>query len=170
VAVDPAVQHEIEQFLYYEAELLDERRFHEWLDLFTEDTHYWMPIRLTVGAAQSSDEWTREYENSYFDDDKPMLEQRVEKLDTGYSWAEDPPSRTRHMVSNVQIREGERNFEWAVKCSFVVYRNRLATDEDWYVGRREDLLRKVDGRWRIAGRKIFLDQATLKSKNLSNFF
>lgn len=170
MTIDASLQHEIEQFLYEEAALLDDRRFHEWLDLFAEDAHYWMPIRMTVGASAGASEWTQDDENSYFDDDKDMLEQRVRKLDTGYSWAEDPPSRTRHLVSNVRIRESDHDSELTVLCDFIIYRNRLATDEDWYVGAREDLLRKVDGQWRIARRKIFLDQTTLKSKNLSNFF
>lgn len=168
--VDPQLQHEVEQFLYDEGALLDERRFHEWLELLTEDVHYWMPIRMTVGAADTSEEWTREDQNSYFDDDKDMLEHRVRKLDTGYSWSEDPPSRTNHMVSNVRIRPTQDTSEIIAECRFIVYRNRLATDEDWYVGRREDVLRKVDGHWRIAKRHIYLDQTTLKSKNLSNFF
>src|SRR5437867_6717929 len=99
------VRHEIEEFLYREADLLDHRRFHEWLDLFTEDAHYWMPIRSTRLRGDEDNELTKEWENSYFDDDKRMLAQRVAKFDTGFSWAEDPPSRTRHMVTNVRIRD-----------------------------------------------------------------
>ncbi len=163
------LQYEVEQFLYTEAALLDQRHYRDWLDLWTEDAHYWMPLRMTVGVGQESEEWTQEHENSYFDDDKPMLEQRVAKLETGYSWAEDPPSRTRRIVSNVRVQDGEQDGELLVECNFIVYRNRMATDEDWWVGRREDLLRQVDGLWRIAQRKIFLDQTTLMSKNLSNF-
>ena len=163
------LQYEVEQFLYDEAALLDQHRYRDWLDLWTEDAHYWMPLRMTVGVGRESEEWTQEHENSYFDDDKPMLEQRVAKLETGYSWAEDPPSRTRRIVSNVRVQDGEQDGEFLVECNFIVYRNRMATDEDWWVGRREDRLRRVDGHWRIAQRKIFLEQTTLMSKNLSNF-
>jgi 3-phenylpropionate/cinnamic acid dioxygenase small subunit len=169
VGVDLALAYEIEQFLYEEAALLDERRFHEWLDLFTEDTHYWMPIRSTRARGQEDLELTAEDENSYFDEDKSMLEQRVAKLDTGWSWAEDPPSRTRHIVSNVRLLTGPADGEVTALCNFVVYRSRLAVDEDLWIGRREDVLRKVGGAWKIARRHIFLDQTVLKSKNLSSF-
>lgn len=167
--VDVQLQHEVEQFLYQEAEILDHRRFQEWLDLFTEDAHYWMPIRSTRARGDEANEFTREDENSYFDDDKPMLARRVAKFDTGFSWAEDPPSRTRHMVTNVRIRNGAGTNEIAVVCNFIVYRSRMATDEDLWIGEREDLLRKGGGQWRIARRKIFLDQTVLRSKNLSSF-
>jgi 3-phenylpropionate/cinnamic acid dioxygenase small subunit len=169
IDVDAQLQHEVEQFLYHEAEILDQRRFHDWLDLFTDDAHYWMPIRTTRTRADEARELTGEDENSYFDDDKPMLRQRVAKLDTGYAWAEEPPSRTRHLVTNVRIRAGAGTNELTLRCNFIVYRSRLAIDEDLWIGEREDQLRRVDGTWRIAGRKIFLDQTVLKSKNLSNF-
>jgi len=168
-AVNLQLQHEVEQFLYMEADFLDHRQFHEWLDLFTEDAHYWMPIRSTRARGDEENEFTKEWENSYFDDDKPMLAQRVAKFDTGFSWAEDPPSRTRHLVTNVRIRDGVGTDELTVTCNFIVYRSRMATDEDLWVGEREDRLRKVEGQWRIAGRKIFLDQTVLRSKNLSSF-
>ncbi len=169
VAVNLALAYEIEQFLYEEAALLDDRRFHEWLELFADDVHYWMPIRSTRARGQEDLELTAEHENSYFDEDRSMLEQRVAKLDTGWSWAEDPPSRTRHIVSNVRTRLGPRDNEVTVLCNFVVYRSRLAVDEDFWIGRREDVLRKTGGAWKIGRRHIFLDQSVLKSKNLSSF-
>lgn len=169
MVVDAQLQFEIERFLYHEAEFLDEHRFREWLDLFTEDTHYWMPVRMTVASSQEALEWTNESENSYFDDEKTMLEQRIRQIETGCHWAEEPRSRTRHLVSNVSIAETNQDSELRVQCNFIVYRNRLARDEDWWVGRRQDVLRKVDGQWKIARREIFLDQTTLQSKNISNF-
>ncbi|HXG35764.1 MAG TPA: aromatic-ring-hydroxylating dioxygenase subunit beta [Dehalococcoidia bacterium] len=51
-----------------------------------------------------------------------------------------------------------------------MYRNRLGTEQDFYIGAREDVLRKVDGQWKIAYRKVILDQNVLLAKNLSNFF
>jgi 3-phenylpropionate/cinnamic acid dioxygenase small subunit len=57
-----------------------------------------------------------------------------------------------------------------VYCNFIVYRTRLETKEDLFVGRREDLLRKENDSWKIAGRKIFLDQTVLFADNLSIFF
>ena len=166
---DPLLRLEIEEFLYAEAELLDNRRYDEWLDLFTDDCHYWMPIRSTRVAADAEHEFTQEWENSYFDDDKLTLRQRVAKLSTGFAWSEEPPSRTRHVVSNVRIRDSADADELTVVCNFITYRTRLSTDEDLWIGERHDTLRKVNGQWRIAVRKIYLDQAVLKSKNLSAF-
>jgi 3-phenylpropionate/cinnamic acid dioxygenase small subunit len=162
--------HEVEQFFYKEAALLDERRFNEWLELFAEDAHYWMPIRSTRPIADAEREFTQPHENSFFDDDKHGLEMRVAKLYTGYSWSEDPPSRTRHVISNVVLRPGSDGSQVHSDCAFILYRTRLEQDEDLWVGRREDRLRKIAGRWQIADRKIFLDQVVLRSKNLSNFF
>jgi biphenyl 2,3-dioxygenase subunit beta len=167
---DPLLRNEIEEFLYAEAELLDNRRYEEWLDLFTDDCHYWMPLRSTRVSGDEEHELTREWENSYFDDDKPTLRQRVAKLSTPFSWSEEPPSRTRHMVTNVRIRDAAGPDALTVVCNFIIYRTRLATDEDFWIGERQDTLRKVSGQWKIATRKIFLDEAVLKSKNLSTFF
>lgn len=66
--VDRELQYEIEQFLYREAQLLDDGRFAEWLDLFTEDAKYWMPTRETTA---SREDWVQhEGAMSLFDDDK----------------------------------------------------------------------------------------------------
>ncbi len=163
------LQHEVEQFYYREAALLDERRFDEWLALLAPDVHYWMPIRRTVMLADIENEFTRPGAMAYFDDDKAMLEARVKKLGTGYSWSEDPPSRTRHHITNVRIvgREGD---ELAVESNFHLYRTRLESDEDSWMGRRRDLLRRIDGELRIAKRHVFLDHTVLQSRNMSNFF
>lgn len=86
------------------------------------------------------------------------------------AWAEEPPSHTRRMIGNIEVEQGETESEVKVYANFIMYRNRLETEQDFYVGRREDVLRKVDGNWKIARRKIILDQNVLLSKNLSNFF
>ena len=163
------LQYEVEQFYYAEAALLDERRFSEWLDLLTPDIHYWMPIRRTVMNADLDQEFTKPGAMAFFDDDKKMLEARVKKLATGYSWSEDPPSRTRHMIHNVRVLavEGE---EVTVESNFQLYRSRLESDEDSWIGRRRDRLRREEGALRIAVRHVFLDQTLILSRNLSNFF
>jgi 3-phenylpropionate/cinnamic acid dioxygenase small subunit len=163
------LQHEVEQFYYAEAAMLDERRFSEWLDLLTPDVHYWMPIRRTVMNADSEQEFTRPGAMAFFDDDRAMLEARVRKLATGYSWSEDPPSRTRHMIHNVRVVAANGD-ELSVESSFHLYRTRLESEEDSWLGRRRDRLRRVDGALRIAERHVFLDQTLILSRNLSNFF
>jgi len=89
------LQREIEDFLYGEAELLDTRRFEEWLDLFTEDARYWMPMRRNVPPDELEREFTREGADvNWFDEGKDTLGRRVAQLRTGIHWAEEPPSRS----------------------------------------------------------------------------
>jgi 3-phenylpropionate/cinnamic acid dioxygenase small subunit len=169
------LKEEIEQFFYREAELLDERRYEDWLDLFTEDTRYFMPMRRNVPAEEPALEFTREgLDVNWFDEGKDTLTRRVKQIRTGVHWAEQPPSRICHMVSNIQILgapvDGLSSAEVPVKSRFLIYRNRVETETDLLVGKREDVLRRVDGDWRIARRKIILDQSVLLVKNLTFFF
>ena len=163
------LQYDVEQFLYYEADLLDSRRFEDWLELLADDLEYWMPVRSTRALGDEANEFAKPGESAFFDDDKISMGQRVRKLFTGYAWAEDPPSRTRHIVSNVRINavDGETI---DVACNFIVYRSRLSSDEDLWVGRREDRLRRDGETFVIARRHLYLDQVSLSSKNLSIFF
>jgi 3-phenylpropionate/cinnamic acid dioxygenase small subunit len=98
----------------------------------------------------------------------------VKQIRTGIHWAEEPPSRICHMVSNVEVLQatppGPSPSELAVKSRFLIYRNRVETETDVLVGKREDLLRRQDGGWKIARRKIVLDQSVLLTKNLTFFF
>ena len=163
------LKDEIEQLLYHEAELLDERRYEAWLELFTDDVRYWMPMRRNVPRDAPEREFTREgIDVNWFDEGKDTLTRRVKQILTGVHWAEEPPSRICHMVSNVQIVHASGD-EATVKCRFLVYRNRVETETDLLVGKREDVLRRVDGRWRIARRMIVLDQSVLLAKNLTFF-
>src|SRR5262249_32256878 len=105
----------VEQFLYREARLLDERRFHQWLGLFPDDIHYWMAARANRYPKSSkaiaifdADRYPEEDpdaadELGLFDEDIATLKARVARLDTGMAWAEDPPSRTRHLITNVEV-------------------------------------------------------------------
>jgi 3-phenylpropionate/cinnamic acid dioxygenase small subunit len=169
------LKQEIEEFLYREAELLDERRYEEWLDLFTEDTHYFMPMRRNVPRDELEREFTRAGKDvNWFDEGKDTLTRRVAQLRTGVHWAEEPPSRICHMVSNVQILRASpagsaTPSEVAARCRFLVYRNRVETETDLLVGKREDVLRRVDGSWKIARRMVVLDQSVLLAKNLTFF-
>ena len=162
-------QYEVERFYYDEAALLDAHRYDEWLALVTEDAHYFMPIRRTRMARELDKEFTQPGEMAFFDDSKTLLAGRVEKLKTGRSWAEDPPSRTRHLITNVRVTADDGH-ELRVESNFHVYRTRLRSEEDSWIGSRRDVLRREDGALRIAGRTIFLEQTVLLSRNLSNFF
>ena len=169
------LKDEIEQFLYQEAEILDDRRFKDWLDLLDEDIRYWMPIRRNVKFGESEREYTREGQDiSWFDEGKDTLTRRVNQILTGVHWAEEPLSRICHTVSNIQVLDATPSVseatEVTVKCRFLIYRNRVQTETDFLVGKREDMLRKVDGQWKIARRKVILDQNVLLAKNLTFFF
>ena len=180
--INEDVIREVEQFLYREARLLDERRFHEWLELLTDDVRYWMAGRTNRYPRRSKaiaildadryveDDMTKEDELAIFDEDKQTLGQRVARLDTGMAWAEDPPSRSRHLISNIEVEPGDAANEVKVYSNFMVYRSRAETEQDFYVGARRDVLRRVAGAWKIAGRKITLDQNVLLAKNVSIFF
>jgi 3-phenylpropionate/cinnamic acid dioxygenase small subunit len=169
------LQQEIEDFLYREADLLDERRYDDWLALLADDIRYWMPMRRNVKVDDREREFTREGRDiSWFDEGKETLTRRVRQIQTGIHWAEEPVSRISHLISNVQLLEVNPSVpeptEVLVKCRFLIYRNRVETETDILVGKREDKLRRVDGDWRIAHRKILLDQNVLLSKNLTFFF
>ena len=176
------VIRQVEQFLYREARLLDSRQFHQWLELFTDDVRYWAPLRsnrypasskaisILDGSRYEEDELSKEGDLAILDETKDSLQRRVDRLDTGMAWAEDPPSRTRHFVANIEVEPGARDTEIKVYSNFIMYRTRGETEENFYVGSREDILRRVGDEWKIAYRKIILDQTVLLAKNVSNFF
>jgi 3-phenylpropionate/cinnamic acid dioxygenase small subunit len=169
------LKQEMEEFLYHEAELLDERRYEAWLELLADDVRYWMPMRRNVKFGELDREFTREGQDiNWFDEGKDTLTRRVQQILTGVHWAEEPLSRICHMVSNVQLLHVSPSVsepaEVTAKCRFLIYRNRVETETDILVGKREDVLRRVSGRWKIAQRKIVLDQNVLLAKNLTFFF
>jgi 3-phenylpropionate/cinnamic acid dioxygenase small subunit len=170
------LKQEIEDFLYLEADLLDQRRFREWLDLLAEDLVYFMPIRRNVKFGQHAErENTRQGEGiSWFDEDKWTLGKRVDQILTGVHYAEEPLSRTAHMVSNVRLLDIQPSEndprEVTVGCRFLVYQNRVEYENYTFVGRRTDVLRRKGDSWLIARREMILEQNVLLAKNLSIFF
>jgi 3-phenylpropionate/cinnamic acid dioxygenase small subunit len=179
---EPDLIREVEQFLYREARLIDERRLHEWLELFTDDVRYWMagrsnryPKRSKAIAILDPSRYVEEDvladdDLAILDEDKASLTARIARLDTGMAWAEDPPSRTRHLITNIEIEPGEGEGELIVHSNFLVYRSRGEREEDFYLGGRRDVLRRVAGEFKIAARRLVLDQNVLSAKNVSVFF
>ena len=179
VANDPLamllLKQDVESFLYHEANLLDDRRYEEWLDLLTDDVRYWVPMRRNVKFGELEREFTREGQDiNWFDEGKVTLTQRVNQILTGVHWAEEPLSRISHLVTNVEILTATPTpsdaEEVSLRCRFIIYRNRVETETDILVGRREDTLRRNDRGWNIAQRQVFLDQNVLLAKNLTFFF
>ncbi len=167
---DDTTLRAIERFLIREARLLDERRFEEWVELFADDAHYWMPVRGDKSNKRGGREFAGPRELAYFDETKDTLARRVAKIRTGLAWAEEPPSRTRHLITNVAAETTERPEEYRVSSYFMLYQTRLETKQDLFVGMRDDLLQRVGGDWRIAQRTILLDQTVVFADNLSVFF
>jgi len=160
---------EVEEFLKHEASLLDERRYNDWLELIAEDIHYWMPVRRTVMAANIEEEFTRPGEVAFIDDNRMYLEMRIKRLLVGSAWAENPPSRTRHFITNVRVTAIDGD-EITVSSNFHLYRTRLESEEDSWIGRREDVLRRNGNSFKLARRHVFIDQTVILSQNMSNIF
>jgi 3-phenylpropionate/cinnamic acid dioxygenase small subunit len=168
LTAEQALWLDLNAFYIREAWLLDERRFKEWLDLFTDDILYFMPRRKNVLRREAQRELTPLGDLAILEEDRRYLEMRVARLDTGMAWAEDPPSRTRHLIGNLEATPLD-NGEAAARTAFLVYRSHLETDHQLLSGCREDRLRKVDGAWRVARRTIILDANVLLDKNFSVF-
>jgi len=168
---DYLLRLEIEDFLWLEADLLDEFRYEEWLDLLTDDMSYWMPIRENVPSREMEEELTDEdTELSWYTDDKATLTARVGQIRTHVHWADEPFSRISHIIGNVRVLGWTGPDEVQVKCRFVFYRNRHQDEESTFIGKRIDTLRRVGGEWKIARREIHLDQSVMLFKNFTNFF
>ncbi|AZI35394.1 benzene dioxygenase small subunit [Caenibius tardaugens NBRC 16725] len=164
-----ALQHRVERFYYDEAALLDDRCYNDWLTLFAKDIRYVMPLRTNRTRREWKLEFSGPHESAYFDEDYASLDMRVRKFASGTNWAEDPPSRTRHLIGNVRIVDDNAG-EITVRSAFIVYRNRLERQTEVFAGEREDLLRADGATFRIARRHIALDQGTLLTSSLSFFF
>jgi 3-phenylpropionate/cinnamic acid dioxygenase small subunit len=168
------LMREIEDFYHREADLLDEREYDQWLDLLTDDVVYWMPMRKNVSYANRDKDITAENDVAWFHDDKETLRKRVKQIQTGIHWADEPISRVSHVITNIRLTDPisalAEGAQTTTKCRFIVYRNRLESETDLLMGRREDTLTRIHGELRIARRKIILDQSVLLAKNLTMFF
>jgi 3-phenylpropionate/cinnamic acid dioxygenase small subunit len=171
-----ALRSEVEEFLYDEAELLDERRFREWLGTLAEDLVYFMPMMYNVKFGEhAAREKTRiDMDMSWFNEDKWTLTKRVEQILTGVHWAEEPLSRVCRAITNVQVTRvatgASGQQEVGVRSRFVTYQNRCEHEEYLFVGKRNDVLRRTPAGWQLARREIHLGQTVLLAKNLSIFF
>jgi len=169
------LKESISEFFAAEYDLLDRRELGAWLDLFAEDTSYTVPLQRNVKFGQ----WGHEnalgvLDTAWFADTKDTLSQRVEQLQTGVHWAEEPVSRSAHLVTNVRVleRSPQRGAAQTVstRCRILVYRNRLEREVDLFVGIREDKMRRRGATWEIVERTVFLEQNVLLAKNLTLFF
>ena len=165
VSASEPLYGEVLDFLYAEAALLDAGDLDAWLELLTDDVTYRLPLRVNKRTRGEGD---RSDQTEIFSDDLASLRVRAARLRTAFAWAETPPSRTRHLVTNVRVWRAAAPDELDVVSYFLVYRNRSnAAAADLLSGERRDRLRRVGGEWRLAARLITLDQAVVGARNIS---
>jgi len=163
--VDDATVRQVTDWLNHEAELLDAGKYREWLELIAEDLHYVVPVRVTREREAATDIVAG---CAHMDDDYDSMEMRVLRLETEYAWAEDPPSRCRHYITNVRVAHGENEDELVVKTNMLLYRTRGdAPIYDLLSGERSDVLRRTETGFQLARRTVLLDQTTVMTHNLA---
>lgn len=161
------LEREVTAFLHQEAELLDDRRFEEWLELFALGATYEAPLRVTREFQAESELSST---GRIFCDDRDTLAIRVQRLRSEYAWAEQPASRTRHFVTNIRVAMVDDRTVSA-RANLLVYRSRGDDPRaDIYSADRRDILvRAAEGRLLIARRWLGVDQSNLTGNSLSIF-
>jgi p-cumate 2,3-dioxygenase beta subunit len=154
ISLETVTRADIEDFLYEEAEILDEWRLQEWLTLFTDDAHYYVPSTDLPADASPDDNLF------YIADDRYRLESRVARLMKRTAHSEYPRSKTRHLLSNVRIRERSPEVLF-VACAFVTYRTKDGVT-DVFVGSNRYRLVAADDGLKIAEKRCVLDLDGLK--------
>lgn len=156
-------------FLHYEAELLDDLAERQWLnECVSRDVIYQLPLRQTVERSRGNGVAAGMY---HLNEDYGSLDSKVKRNETPYAWAEDPPSRVRHFVTNVRVRHGEREGTLAVRSNILIYRTRQdQTTPQLLSGERHDVLVEEDGQLRLLRRSTVLDLTVIGTHNLAIFF
>lgn len=154
------------EFLNTEADILDRYAYMDWVELFTEDVDYRMPVRTTQFLVDG--EGFQDFD--FFVDDRQTLYTRAKRLETEFAWAETPPSRTRHFVSNLRLAEDRESGELVARTSFLITRTRQDLDYQMFTGTRHDRLVPDAESFKIRRRTILIDQTVITGTNLSIFF
>lgn len=158
---------EIAEFLYNEAELLDGKKYAEWLDIVTEDIRYKMPVRTYRMRDEKLDDGNNK--TAYLDENLASLRTRVAILEK-FTHAEDPPSFSRHFVTNIRIRPRQHATEYEVMSNILVYIVRGTQLTPVFLsGERHDILRRTDGRLRLAERTVLIDSSVIGTMNMTVF-
>lgn len=167
---DMALWFRVQALYVEEARLLDDQQLMKWVELFTDDVRYWMPLVTNRVGRDLGKERSRFGEVAHFDENKTSLVNRVKRLSTGMAWAESPPSRTRRFITNVEVMGAEADGTLQVRSNFLIYRSHLEYDQELFSGFREDTLRPDGARWKVARRDIVLDASVVLQKSLGVFF
>lgn len=164
--VDRETQFEVEQFLYWEAELNDDKQYDRWLELFDDDLEYRAPVRIWRADSRLQVDPIA----CLWNDTKRTLSIRLERINSGFAWAEQPPSVTRHFVSNVRVSPGPTDGELIVRSNVLVTRSRgPATPQELIPADRFDILRRAESTFRISRRTVIIDSTNPDVQNLAIF-
>ena len=136
--------HRVQQFLFHEARLLDERRLQEWLELYADDAEYWVPYAW--GQESPRDHVSLFYET------KTLLGMRVDRLARELSPLDSPAARVNHYLTNVLVEEGAELIARA-QLLFVEYRRE---EQRWFAGRTTWRLRLRGEQFLIAAKRVDL--------------
>lgn len=171
--VDPAVERAICRFLYEEVQVLDDWEWGKWLDFFDNDALYWAPTQEDRLARERSKRISEFGTSVYFEENKIQLRQRVDRLLTNQAWGEEPPSRARHIISNIRVTKADNDDEYIVRSNFFDYRSNGQRSQDYITGERTDrIVRDPSSLWGylIKERRVLFDMSILLIKNLSLFY
>lgn len=147
----------VQRFLSRETDLLDSRAYRDWFSLWTEDLDYRVTAQINQDAAAGACDY------AIIEDDAAGLKARIEQIATPkLTHAENPPSLARRFFSGLQVEQGDCPDEYMASANVMVYRTRPELPQGgFYVGTRNDVLRRVNGEWRLARRSVRLDQVVL---------
>lgn len=137
---------QVEKFIYHEARLMDENRYDEWLALWDDDALYWVP--------SNRDDIDPKREVSLIYDDRTRLGTRIMRLNSGVAYAQDPKSRMRRLVSNIEIEDSSDGVITASSNFFLAELRR--GKQDIFAGRTIHRLRPVNGSFKMASKKVLL--------------
>lgn len=180
--VDYALISRIEQFYYREARLLDERCFQQWFGLVDESLEYSMPTRYVPqpDTRDQGDEvflsTDRELDRARGGEGSPLRHEhylqtmmRAARPYNANAWAESPAPRTRRSISNVEVEPVAEN-EYKVYSNFQMFYSHRGDDNHIYSGGRRDILKEVDGQFRICKREVITDWDIITVPTLALIF
>jgi p-cumate 2,3-dioxygenase subunit beta len=155
VCADRELRADVENFLFWEAELLDTWRLNEWVELFTEDA---------INHVPALDDPNRDPTQSVFlvADDLARIRSRVRQLTGDSAWAENPRSQTRRFITNVRVTAADDETV-AATANFLVHRSRMERIST-FVGQYQYKLVRHNGNFKIAERRVLLAQDTLRAQ------
>ena len=148
-------------FLHLEARLADEARYAEWLALWTDDAVYWVPARIDADADP-------ERHLSHIYDNRARLDTRVAMLRTGQRYSQEPASRMRRLISNIEIEPGADG-ALVASANFILGELSIQARHalHLWIGRTTHPLRPIDGTLRMSHKKVVLINADEPLPNLS---